>query len=129
MLNGAEVSKSPGSIIVVEDEPLISIMIEDMAGELGWRIDGTAQTEAKAFELLQRQRPTVAILDMNLGGATSFAVAAACRDQGIPIVLTTGYLAGDLPPECADAPVLPKPFSIEELASALHKCMEKAPLN
>lgn len=120
-------STSSGSIIVVEDEPLISIMIEDMACELGWRIDGTAQTEAEAFELLQHQRPTIAILDINLGGATSFAVAAACRGQGIPVVFTTGYLAVDLPPECADAPVLPKPFSIEELASALQQSMEKAP--
>jgi DNA-binding response OmpR family regulator len=118
-------SKIPGSVIVVEDEPLISIMVEDMACELGWRIDGTAQTEAGAFALLQRQRPTVAILDVNLGRGTSLAVAATCRDQGIPVVFTTGYLAGDLPPECADAPVLLKPFTIGELAAALRQSVEK----
>lgn len=118
-------SISPGSIIVVEDEPLISIMIEDMACELGWRVDGTAQTEAETFELLRHQRPTIAILDINLGGTTSFAVAAACRGQGIPVVFTTGYLAVDLPPECAGSPVLSKPFSIEEFASALQQSMEK----
>lgn len=121
-------SKTHGSIVIVEDEPLISIMIEDMACELGWIVEGTAQTEAGAFDLLRQLKPTVAILDINLGSRTSLAVAATCREQGIPIVFTTGYLTSDLPVECAKATILLKPFSIEELASALKQCMDN-PLN
>ena len=120
-------SESTRSVIVVEDEPLVTMLIEDMVSELGWEIVGTAQTEAKALDVLAKCTPALAILDINLGQQTSLAVAEVCRNRCIPVVFTTGYTAGDVPPECGDAPVLPKPFSLDELATALQRGLKSAP--
>lgn len=113
------------SLIVVEDEPLIAIMIEELAQELGWAVDGTAYSEADAFCLLDRCSPSLALLDINLGSSTSLAVAATCRDQHIPVVFMTGYTAKDIPPQCGSAPVLAKPFSRDDLERAFARALSK----
>ena len=114
-------SEAKGGILVVEDEPLIALMIEDMASDLGWKVEWTAHTEATALEILETHTPTLAFLDINLGQRNSLLVAEICRDRGISVVFTTGYTAKDIPPECGNAPVLPKPFSSKDFAIALQR--------
>ena len=113
------------NLIVVEDEPIIAMMIEDLAQELGWTVEGSAHTEAEAFSLLDKCRPQLALLDINLGLTTSLAVASSCRDRHIPVVFMTGYTARDVPSQCGDAPVLAKPFSPDDLGRALERALTK----
>jgi two-component SAPR family response regulator len=111
------------SMIIVEDEAPVLLVIEEMAADLGWDIIGVAQTEATAFELLRKTRPTIAVLDIHLGLTTSFAVAAACHDHGVAVLFTTGYTAVSVPEGFGDGPTLAKPFSPEDLAVALQRCL------
>lgn len=108
-------------LIIVEDEPLISMMMEDTARDLGWIVAGSAHSEADAFGLLERCHPSVALLDINLGLTTSLAVASSCRDRGIAVIFVTGYTARDVPLQCEDAPILAKPFSSVELERCLKR--------
>ncbi|MDB5623307.1 MAG: response regulator [Devosia sp.] len=112
-------------LMIVEDEPLIAMMIEEMADEIGWPVGGCLHTEADAFTYLNAHRPALAVLDINLGLTTSLGIAAACHDRKIPVVFTTGYTAADVPPQCGNAPVLAKPFSTEELARAIQRGLEQ----
>lgn len=114
---------SDRNLIVVEDEPLISVMIEDMVQDLGWVVQGSARTEADAFTLLNRGEPDLALLDINLGLTTSLAIAASCRHRQIPIVFMTGYTARDIPTQCGNAPVVTKPFTQEQLDQAMHRAL------
>lgn len=107
-------------LIIVEDEPLISMMMGDTARELGWLVVGSAHSEADAFRLLERCEPSVAILDINLGLTTSLAVASSCRDRGIAVIFVTGYTARGVPLQC-DAPILAKPFSSVDLERCLSR--------
>lgn len=113
----------PQSLIVVEDEPFIAVMIEGLVRDLGWTVDGSAATEAEAFSILATSKPQLAILDINLGMTTSLAVASLCRDRHIPILFMTGYTAKDVPLQCGDAPVLAKPFSPQELVLAMGRAL------
>ena len=108
-------------LVIVEDEPLISIMIEEIAVDLGWKVEGCAYSEKEALALLEICTPTLALLDINLGPTTSLEVAAACRSRGIPIVFTTGYTVSQIPEECGNAPIIAKPFSPEDLAIAFRR--------
>lgn len=112
-------------LIIVEDEPFISIMIEEMAHELGWLVIGSAQNEADALRLLSQCQPRVALLDINLGQATSLAVASLCRSRDISIVFTTGYSPCDVPSHCGDAPILSKPFSTDQLEKSLARALHQ----
>jgi CheY-like chemotaxis protein len=111
-------------MLIVEDEPIISMMIESFADDLGWAVAGTARSEAEALAILDTSVPTVAVLDIRLGGsATSLSLAAACRARSVPVLFVTAYTAQALPDACGDAPVLAKPFSTEDFETALARCV------
>lgn len=112
-------------LMIVEDEPLIAMMIEDMADEIGWTVQASLHSEAEAFVFLNANQPSLAVLDINLGMTTSLGLAAACHDRNIPVVFTTGYAAADIPTQCGDTPVLAKPFSTDELARAIKQGLQQ----
>ncbi|WMT92563.1 response regulator [Pelagibacterium sp. H642] len=109
--------------IVVEDDPLIAMMIVSEIQDLGWSVQGTAQNESAALELLKARTPDLALLDVKLGASNSMAIATFCKQIGIPILFLTGYVASDLPPECIDAPVLAKPFSSSDLRISIGRAL------
>lgn len=123
LVGGNAMQKDPQNLIVVEDEPLIAIMLMDLLEDLGWTVDGSAYTADEAFSLLAECNPKLAILDINLGQTTSLEVASMCRERGIPILFVTGYTAQDVPLECGNAPILPKPFSAENLRRAIQRAL------
>ncbi|MHA6299283.1 response regulator [Devosia sp. CAU 1758] len=107
------------SVIIVEDEPLILMMVEQMAEDLGLVVAGCAFSEADAVALLECTTPDIAILDVKLGANTSLAVAAACKDRGIRVIFTTGFSPDAYGNFSDGQPVLNKPFTLDDLREAL----------
>ena len=105
--------------LVVEDEMMVLLMIEDMLAELGCEVVASAASSRQALELIATQSFDAALLDMNLNGETSEAVAQALVAQGTPFIFCTGGDALDVAPQFRDHPFLRKPFSYEELADKL----------
>lgn len=105
--------------LVVEDEVLVGMLIEDMLRDLGYEIAGLSTHLDQAVTLARTARFDVALLDINLNGRQSFPVADAVRARGLPFLFATGYGSRVLPEPYRDAPILQKPFSLEELRAAL----------
>ncbi len=59
------------------------------------------------------------MLDVNLDGRKSYAVADALSARGVPFVFSTGYNADTLAEGYRDRPVLGKPFRDVQLVEAL----------
>lgn len=114
-----EPEQSPRSMIIVENEATVSMLIGMFAEELGWQVAGTAYSQSAALNLLEDVSPTIAVIDINLGSPASFEVAAACRGRGIPVLFITGFADDHVPDECGDDPRLAKPFSVDEFKLAL----------
>lgn len=106
-------------MLVVEDEYLIAMLLEDMLVELDCVIAGVAARPVEALELLGTTQIDAAVLDVNLDGADSFGIAAALKERKKPFIFATGYDGSRIAPEFAGAPVVRKPYRMEELASAL----------
>ena len=64
-------------VLVAEDEPLVAMLLEDVLLDAGATILGPASTVAEALRLAAKQRPDLAVLDLNLSGETCHAVADA----------------------------------------------------
>jgi DNA-binding response OmpR family regulator len=109
----------PLSVLVVEDEPLIAMMIEDFIDLLGHRLAGTADSVADAAALVAAGGFDVAILDVNLRDGPSWPVADALKARGVPFVLATGGHVEPPPVEHRDTPQLAKPFTLEGIDAAL----------
>ncbi|MES2442538.1 MAG: response regulator [Pseudomonadota bacterium] len=107
-------------ILIVEDEPLIAMMLEDFLDALDRAVAGTADNVADALARLAEGGVDAAILDVNLrGGEQSWPIADALAAAGIPFVLATGG-AGDTIAEAHRArPVLSKPFTMDSVGKAL----------
>lgn len=106
-------------LLLVEDEPLIAMMAEDLIEMIGHRVVATAATLDDARRAIVEGDFDAALLDVNLNGDTSMPLATALRARNTPFAFTTGYGAGGIDREHADAPVLTKPYAIADLERLL----------
>lgn len=129
MSSETQESLSGARVLVLEDETLVSMMVEDMLLDLGCEVVGPfAKLDAAlAFVAGGEGAIDAALLDVNLGGVRSFPVAEALAGKGVPFVFTTGYDESGLPEVWRGRPTLRKPFMLGEMADALRKALpEKA---
>ena len=111
-------------VLVVEDEAMISFLVEDMLRELGVREVWLAPAVTAALDLLKTKRPHVAILDINLNGESAYAVAERLQESGIPFMFASGYGRSGVSEEWAGRPVVQKPFDLQGLSAALEQCLK-----
>ena len=120
-------SRDGRRVFVVEDETLVLINLEDMLDELGWTVTAQAMWLPEAERLAASvEPPDAAILDVNIGGATVFPAARILAERGVPILFATGYGREGLPPEWQDRPVIMKPYTQRDVASALANLLDPA---
>lgn len=107
------------SVLLVEDEALIRMMIAEMIEELGHSVAGEASNIADALRLAQTATFEFAILDINLAGSKIDPVAKIVSRRGVPFIFASGYGAAGVPGSFSDRAVLQKPFLIERLGEAI----------
>jgi CheY-like chemotaxis protein len=124
----AQVSLKGLSVLVVEDETMVSFLIEDMLTELGCSTVLQAGRVSEALALLDKRRPDAAVLDVNLAGEPAYPVAARLAELRVPFMFTTGYGPSGISSEWASRPVVQKPFSLDAFAAALRMAMPDLPI-
>jgi len=107
------------SILIVEDEPLIAMMLEDFLDSLGHTVRGTCDSVGGALEEVEKGGFDLAILDVNLKGENVWPVAARLREKNVPFVIATGGHVDPPPPEFNDAPVIEKPYTVDRVTPAI----------
>lgn len=106
-------------VLVVEDEMMVSMLIEDMLSDLGCEVVGPASRIEDALELVKSAVIDCAVLDVNLGGQPIFPLADVLRERGAPFAFATGYGDAGLREVDRGTPVLQKPFREIDLARVL----------
>ncbi len=110
----------PRSILIVEDEPLIAMMLEDFLETLGHEVAANCDNVADALGHVETCAFDVAILDVRLkDGEQVWPVADALADAGLPFVIATGGHVEPPPARHAAVPVLAKPYTIDAIGPAL----------
>lgn len=110
------------TILVVEDEAIIAMMIIEILEEVGATVLGPAGSLAQAMALADDPRVEAAILDVNLRGELVAPISARLFDRGIPFAFATGYGSAPAGP-WPDALVLPKPFSGATVLNAVRSLL------
>jgi CheY-like chemotaxis protein len=112
------VSRRP-RVLVVEDEWLIA---EDTASCLraaGYPVVGPVASVAAALRLVNAGEIDVALLDVQLNGETSLAVAQTLLDRGAPFAFMTGFGARDVAASFRQCKFVSKPVSQATILSTL----------
>jgi CheY-like chemotaxis protein len=107
------------SVLIVEDEPLISMMLEDFLDSLGHEVAGTCDNVADALQRVEQGGFDVAIIDVNLNGQQVWPVADRLAEKGIPYVLATGGHIEPPPAAHEAVPVLSKPYTLDAIEPVL----------
>ena len=109
-------SGSPLRVLIVEDEPVIAMALEDMIEDLGFALAGTAGTLSEGLAIADTAACDIAILDVNLNGQRSDAIAALLAGRSVPYIFATGYGRTGV---AGDAIVIEKPYSKSTLVDAI----------
>jgi CheY-like chemotaxis protein len=112
-------------VLVVEDEMMVSMLIEDMLSDMGCAVIGPASRLDEAIELAAASDIDCAVLDVNLGGQPIFPLADLLRERGCPFAFATGYGDAGLRDVDRGTPVLQKPFREGDLARVLGELRAK----
>ena len=110
-------------VLVVEDESMVTMLLQDFLEDMGCEVAGIASRLAEALEKIDTVTFDVAILDVNLNGQQTLPVAQALLARGSPVVFATGYAATTVPPELRTVPILQKPFQQQDLERALRAAL------
>ncbi|HUZ11240.1 MAG TPA: HWE histidine kinase domain-containing protein [Caulobacteraceae bacterium] len=112
-------------IIIVEDAVLLALELEAGLVEAGAQVVGAAADVEEALRLIETPFD-VAVLDANLNGRPVTPVAAALAARGKPFIIATGYGDACPAPEGFDAPVVRKPYNVNQIAAAVAEALAQA---
>jgi PAS domain S-box-containing protein len=106
-------------LMVVEDELLVSMLLEDILTDLGAEVAGPYGRLADGLAAAKVERFDGAILDLNLAGQQAEPLADFLLARGVPFVFITGYQRDSIDRRYANVPVLPKPIDAAALEGVL----------
>lgn len=111
-------------ILIVEDDPLIAMMLEDILDMAGYVAVGPAATVQTALDAIDQFSPDAAIVDLMLNGADSYGVMQKLREHDIPFAVSSGFGA-DIDQDRAGEGILilGKPYQPHELEAVLEKLL------
>jgi CheY-like chemotaxis protein len=110
-------------ILILDDEPLVSMLVENWLVELGCEVVGPARSVQQGLDIAGSAELDGAILDVNLGGKNSYQVAETLKQRGVPFAFTTGDSAIDASLGFSDPILLSKPFDFEGVKTVLGKLL------
>ena len=112
-------------VLLVEDESMVSILLEDMLLELGAGSVRHANRLEAGFTLAAAKTPGLAVLDVNLAGQAIFPLAEKLTQDGIPILFITGYGREGLSAAWHSHEVLQKPLTLTQLEESLRRALAR----
>lgn len=114
------------SVLIIEDEPLISMQLEDLVSSVGHEICGTAATRTQALEVVAEKRPGLVLADIQLADGSSGldAVDDILAIDSVPVIFITAYperlLTGDRPEPTY---LVTKPFQEQTVRAAISQAL------
>ena len=113
-------------VLLVEDETMVSFVVEDMLAALGAGSVRHAARLEKAQALIADKLPALAVLDVNVAGELVFPVAERLTQASVPFLFITGYGRGGVEGSWAACEVLQKPFTPAAFEAALRNVLGTA---
>lgn len=85
--------ESKAEVLIIEDEPLISMQLEGLVSDLGHHVVGTAATHDQALEIFKRSPASLVLADIQLADGSSGidAVEDLLKLGDVPVIFITAY--------------------------------------
>ncbi|MDR2856543.1 MAG: response regulator [Novosphingobium sp.] len=113
-------------VLIIEDEPLISMQLEGLVTDLGHCVIGTAATRTRALEIFAEKPAGLVLADIQLADGSSGidAVEDLLRIGDLPVIFITAYpeqlLTGERPEPTY---LVTKPFQESTVRAAISQAL------
>jgi len=119
------------NVLIIEDEPLISMQLEQIVASMGLEVSATAATRSQAVKAATSTRPGLVLADIQLADGSSGLDAVAdilAQMPHLPVIFITAYperlLTGNRPEPTY---LLSKPFHEYAVRAAISQALFFAP--
>jgi CheY-like chemotaxis protein len=113
-------------VFVLEDEPIIAMMVVQMLDVLGCDFIGPVSGLREGLHRAQTETFDAAILNLVIEGKKAYDVAEILARRGIPFGFASGAEHDPIAKEWFDRPFLTKPYSTQQLAHLLAQVLAKS---
>jgi PAS domain S-box-containing protein len=121
------IPRGTGTVLAVDDEPLVRAFVEEGLKGLGYKV-WTAESGPKALEIFERHSPEIdcVLLDLimpEMGGLETYRRMRKVHPQ-VKVIFASGYSTGEIlrgAPDAQEAEFLGKPYTLEGLSLMLRK--------
>jgi DNA-directed RNA polymerase specialized sigma24 family protein/CheY-like chemotaxis protein len=119
-------SETSTDVLIIEDEPLISMQLEGLVTDLGHRVIGTAATRSQALEIFAARPAGLVLADIQLADGSSGidAVEDLLKFGDLPVIFITAYpeklLTGERPEPTY---LVTKPFQESTVRTAISQAL------
>ena len=112
-----------GSILIVEDDGLLSMMMEEMMRDLGAGSVRVCSDTGEALRVARNEHIDCAILDIYVHGISTYEVADVLSKRQIPFIFCSGIDASEVDARYRHRPFLAKPYGDHELRNCLTRAI------
>ena len=110
-------------ILIIEDEAMISMVLEDILDLLGYQVAGIASNLPEARSRCQDGGFDAVILDVHLHGQDSYGLADQLKAEGKRVIFATGTSRENLPSRFQSGYIIEKPYVINMIESVLDEAL------
>ena len=113
-------SKAIQTLMIVEDEALVSILLRDELQKAGYKVlDLTDRLDA-ALEVAKAEKPHLALVNVRLArGDDGIELSKHLKGLGIPVLLISGQVSRASSAKTVAIGSMPKPYEPEEMVLAV----------
>ena len=114
-------------VLVAEDERIIAFDLCDTVEEAGYTVEGPHPDMSSAMLAFQKDKPDVAILDIELTDGKVYPLAKKLAEEDIPIIFHSGrYSAEEMKKRFPSAATLTKPCPPAEMIETVNSVLAAA---
>jgi DNA-binding response OmpR family regulator len=131
-VGGREQEKAPDKLLVIDDDLGILNLLENLLANEGYEV-ATADCGREGLAAIERDRPDLVLLDVQMPGMSGFEVLSTIRERhpDLPIIMVTGYGSEDVATQAlrlgADD-YLAKPLRIRNISFRIESNLERSRL-
>ena len=114
------------TILVAEDEMVIAFDLCETVEEAGFEVEGPHAGISSAMLAFQKEKPDLAILDIDLDDGNVFPLARKLADEHVPLIFHSGrYTQEDVAQYFPEAVTLSKPCPPTKVIETVHTVLEE----
>ncbi|CAN5402301.1 response regulator [soil metagenome] len=119
-MSAPEDGKTTKTLMIVEDEALVAILLRDELQDAGYKVLDLTDRHAEALAVAKAEKPDLALVNIRLAGHDDgIELAEHLKALGIPVLLISGQVSRARSAKTVAIGSLPKPYDAADMVRAV----------